>query len=115
MKLAIFGGLSLLALAVAVSPAAAVPPALTTTRIASVTTEQLTPFELVHLAERGYFRNQGIPSYGAFMFEIEAGRVTPESLVQAGIRSNVIRPETLSDRSYLNAVYAGLIDILSVD
>ena len=115
MKLALCRGLSILMLAVTVSPAVAAQAVETTTQDASVTTQQVTPFELVHLAERGYLRNQGIPGYGAFMFEIEAGRVIPESLVQAAIRSNAMRPETLSDRSYLNAVYAGLIDILSVD
>ena len=35
---------------------------------------------------------------------IAAGQVTPESLVQAGIQSNLVSSNTLNDRGYLNVV-----------
>lgn len=44
-----------------------------------------TPFELVTLARRGYFENQGIPAYGAFEQSVALDQINVDDIIQAGI------------------------------
>jgi hypothetical protein len=62
------------------------------------------PFTLVYLGYQGYFEREGIPSNGAFISAVEAGKITPIILVQSAIDHGRLAPETLSDREYLNNV-----------
>ncbi|MHC5732408.1 MAG: hypothetical protein ACYTXY_51795, partial [Nostoc sp.] len=41
------------------------------------------PFNLVNFAYQGGFKQQGVPSAGSFIFEVQRGNITPESLVKA--------------------------------
>ncbi len=81
---------------------------ITTTQIAS---DQLSAADLVTFARRGYFKDQGIPSYGAFDSDFAAGRVTPEVLVKSAIAANRLSPGVLNNQGYLNAVEAQLIGV----
>lgn len=109
MKRLIIGGLSALILAAAHAPAAtAQRTALTSTTLRSTTTRALTPFNLVSLANQGYFKNQGIPSSGALMAAHRAGRVSAEDIVKSAVATNRLSLQVLNDQGYLRAVNAQL-------
>lgn len=111
MKLALFSGLSALTLSIA----AAITPAIAQTTVdtaSSSVTQQTPPVTLVSLARQGYLRNQGIPSGQALTQTIAAGQVTPEMLVQAGIRNNLVTQNTLTDQGYLNIVEVQFRDLV---
>lgn len=65
---------------------------------------QATPFDLVFLARKGYFQEQGIPSYGSFHTSVRTGRISAEDIVKAAIADNKVSPEVLNDRGYMNAI-----------
>jgi hypothetical protein len=65
---------------------------------------QATPFDLVFLARKGYFQEQGIPSYGSFHTSVRTGQISAEDIVKAAIAENRVSSEVLNDRGYLNAV-----------
>ncbi len=65
---------------------------------------QITPFNLVHQAYRGQFKQQGIPSYRTLVLAYRAGRIRAIDLVEGAIKANRLSPEILSDRQYLFAV-----------
>jgi hypothetical protein len=65
---------------------------------------EVTPFNLVEHGYQGYFKEQGIPSYAAFLTAIRSGQVQAEDLVKSAIARGRLSPETLNDRSYLAAV-----------
>ncbi|MGK7875267.1 MAG: hypothetical protein AB4426_18810 [Xenococcaceae cyanobacterium] len=71
---------------------------------------EVQPFNLVYLGYQGYFQNQGIPSNGAFIAAVQAGRVNEVELVKSAIDSGRLSPQTLNDQSYLRAVKAELRD-----
>jgi hypothetical protein len=105
MKQVLFGSLSAVAMAIATAATPTIAAELTPANAAnSNVVRQTPPVTLVNLAEQGYLRNQGIPSSQALTQAIAAGQVTPESLVQAGIQSNLVSSNTLNDRGYLNVV-----------
>jgi hypothetical protein len=105
MKLAILGGLSVLLFSIADMPTLGVEIAAADSEKNSTPIRyQLRPFNLVYLAYQGYFRDQGIPGYSAFLAAYEAGRVSAEDLVQSAVKKNKVSPETASDRGYLRAV-----------
>jgi hypothetical protein len=65
---------------------------------------QFTPSNLVGQAYRGYFKSQGIPSYGAFLTAYLNGRITAKDLVKSAIESNKLPTQILGNKDYLNAV-----------
>jgi hypothetical protein len=65
---------------------------------------EVTPFNLVEHGYQGYFKEQGIPSYAAFLTAIRSRKVRAEDLVKSAIARGRLSPETLNDRSYLDAV-----------
>ena len=73
----------------------------TTTKVEA---SQLTPFNLVHLARQGYFKEHNIPSYGHLHSAVRAGQIKAEDVVGAAIAKQRLSPETLEDRGYLRTV-----------
>ena len=105
MKFTILSGLSVLLFSIANVPTLGVETAAAADRENSTAVRyQLRPFNLVYLAYQGYFRDQGIPGYSAFLAAYESGRVSAEELVQSAVKKNKLSPETASDRGYLRAV-----------
>jgi hypothetical protein len=112
MKRLIFGSLSLLLISAATAPAIkAQPPVAVGPAAAGVVpsyVQQTTPVNLVSLAYRGYFRNQGIPSYGVLLAAHQFGKISAKDLVQVAVEANRVPAEVLSDSGYLNAVEQAL-------
>ena len=73
----------------------------TTTKVLA---SQLTPFNLVHLARQGYFKEQNIPSHGHLHSAVRAGQIKAEDVVEAAISKQRLSPETLEDKGYLRTV-----------
>jgi hypothetical protein len=109
MKSLIVGSLSVLLVSAATAPAVrAQTAAVNPTTLRTIVTTQLTPFNLVTLAHRGYFTEQGIPSYGSFTAAYHLGKITNFDLVRAAVKANRLDPESLNDKGYLSAVEAQL-------
>lgn len=109
MKRRMLSSLSVLLLSVATVPAVkAETAALNPTTLRSTSTTQLTPFNLVYLAHRGYFQEQGIPSYLTFTTAYHSGQINAETLVQAAVKANRLNRESVTDQEYLNSVEAQL-------
>lgn len=112
MKGLILGSLSLLFLsAVSVPVAQAQTQAVNSATSRTAVLEpsyQLTPFELVTMANQGYFREQGIPSYMGLVSAHRMGKIRAEELVEAAIRANRLSAQISRDRGYLSAVEAQL-------
>ena len=107
MKRLIIGSLSLVFLSsLAVTVAQAQPQAINSETFRSSVNPvvQLTPFELVSMANQGYFQEQGIPGYLNLVSAHRMGKLRAEQLVEAAIRAKKLSPEILSDRGYLSAV-----------
>jgi hypothetical protein len=64
----------------------------------------LTPFHLVNLSYQGYFKKQGIPSYGTFISEYRQKKINARDLVKAGIEHYMLSADMLNDQEYINAV-----------
>lgn len=64
---------------------------------------QLSPKELVTMAERGA-SDRGIPSHGRLADAAASRRITAPDLVKAAIAAEQLSPEALNDTRYLNAV-----------
>jgi hypothetical protein len=110
MKRFVFGSLSLLLLC-ASAPSVSAKPAAINSRTAGTTSlfaEQTTPFNLVHLAYRGYFRDRGIPSYNTLLSAIQSGRTDAEEIVKVAIAANRLPEASLLDRSYISSVESQL-------
>jgi hypothetical protein len=75
------------------------------------TIRSISPNELVSLAYRGVFRDQGIPGYAALAHAYAAHQVTARDLVRVAIDVKKLPPETLSDTGYLNIVDTKLADL----
>lgn len=107
MKRLFLGGLSVLLLTAAVEPAVR---AQDTTAINSATLsntsslKHLTPFELITLADRGNFKDQGIPGYYTLRLAYHQGTVSGKSLVAAAVQANLLDPKYLTDQDYLSYV-----------
>lgn len=107
MKNIMIGGLSVLLLSAATAPAViAQTPRESAIRLdrASPSTHQTNPFNLVSLAYRGHFEDQGIPGYIQFATAYKMGDISAKDIVRSGIETGRISPDTLEDRGYLNAV-----------
>ncbi|OUL22148.1 hypothetical protein BV378_25575 [Nostoc sp. RF31YmG] len=119
MKQFILASLSAVFMSTAIAPAVNAQtlsqPQLTTFN-ASVTnkasTSQLTPFDLVYLAYRGYFRAQDIPSNNSLILAYQLGRISAKDVVQSAVKTNRLPEQTLADKSYLRAVegYLTMLD-----
>ncbi|MFB2898347.1 hypothetical protein ACE1CI_35975 [Aerosakkonemataceae cyanobacterium BLCC-F50] len=111
MKRLILSTLSLLLLSSLSIPVAQAQPQATNLATYRATLNpgyQLTPFELVTMADQGYFKEQGIPSYLSLLCAHALGNLRAEELVAAAINAKKLSPEILTDRGYLSAVEAQL-------
>lgn len=113
MKRLILTGLSAIVLSAAIAPTVkaettAVQPAMASS-ISPI--HQLKPFNLVHLAYQGHFRDQGIDSYSAFLSSYRTGEVSARDLVQVAIKTNRLPSSILEDEAYLDAVESQLISL----
>jgi hypothetical protein len=115
MKRLIFGGLSFLLMSAATAPAIKAQPPVAVdpaeARVVPSYIQQTTPVNLVSLAYRGYFKNQGIPSYGVLIAAHQSGKITAQELVQVAVEANRVSAEALSDSGYLSAVEQRLRDL----
>jgi hypothetical protein len=113
MKRLILAGLSVVLLSAATATSVKAEPMATQPAMVGNTsttiTPQLEPFNLVGLAYQGYFREQGIPSYGAFMSAYNAGEIHARDLVQSAIKMNRLPASALQDEDYLNATEVELM------
>lgn len=66
--------------------------------------EETSPVSLVHLAYRGYFSDRGIPSSQALVSAHSLGNISAEKLVEIGVETGRVSPDTLKDRKYISAV-----------
>lgn len=113
MKRILVAGLSVLMLSALVAPAAKAETqieqkvTIAQEAVTRNTTTKLSPNNLVSLAYRGAFRDQGIPGYA----RLQSGRVTAESLVKAAIEAGRLSPEVLEDQRYLNIVETFLMGL----
>lgn len=119
MKFALLGSLPALVLSCAFTPYANAMPSVAGSSLSGMastvqkSTEQTTPFELVFLAWHGYLRPQGVPSAGKLDWEYQAGDITAEELIKAGIQADRVASGTLNDKAYINAVDAELRDLVT--
>lgn len=107
MRRLILGSLSFLLLSSAIAPVIRAETQAINSATLNQTPElakQLTPFELVSLANQGYLSEQGIPSSMALISAYQMGTVRAEEVVEAAIKANKLSPQFSRDRSYLNAV-----------
>lgn len=74
-------------------------------------TTKISPFNLVYLAYQGHLKNQGIPSYGAFINASASGTVTAQDLMQAAVKANQLSEQMLTDRGYRSALENALNDL----
>ncbi|MBD3884843.1 hypothetical protein IFO70_24205 [Phormidium tenue FACHB-886] len=72
--------------------------------MAKAETVEVTPFQLISLAQDGYLEDQGIPKGNLLVDEYQSGRITAEEIVQAAIKDNRLTEDTLSNQEYLRAV-----------
>ena len=108
MKRLVFGSLSLLLVTATAPVVSAQETALNPAIVNITSTQEITPFNLVTLAHRGYFNQQGIPSYGNFTAAYQMGKIQAADLVRAAIQANRLNPDSLSDSNYLATVEAQL-------
>lgn len=107
MKRLIFGGLSVLLLSAATTPAvrAEQQTAINATTLRSINSNsQLTAFNLFYLARDGYLKEQGIPGYQPLKVAYAQGLVNAKSIVTAAVKANRLDPKYLNDQSYISAV-----------
>lgn len=76
-------------------------------------TNQTTPSNLVSLAYRGYFQQQGIPSYVALVSAHQMRKISAQELVEAGVNANRLSSQFLTDQNYLSAVEFALSNLTS--
>ena len=90
---------------VAVSPVvSSQETALNSSTLNSTSRYLLTPFNLVSLANQGYFKSQGIPSYSGLLSTYETHQVSAASLVQSAVATRRLSPQALHDQKYLSGV-----------
>ena len=103
MKRTVFATLSALTLTLVAAPAFA-DEVVAIKQNSLNNVRQIAPVDLVSRSYQGSFTNQGIPSFGVFAKAANSGRVTAEDLVEVGIASGRLAPETINDRDYLSSV-----------
>ncbi|ELR96780.1 hypothetical protein [Gloeocapsa sp. PCC 73106] len=85
---------------------------LTTPVLASEVVPQTGPLNLVSLARQGYLKDQGVPSGDSLYHAYRSGKLTPESLVEAGIADGRVAPETINNRGYIRDVKYSLRELV---
>ena len=73
---------------------------------------ETSPFNLVHLAYRGYFAERGIPSYQALVSAYSLGKISAEELVQTGVETGRVSPNAVNDQGYISAVETMLNNLM---
>jgi hypothetical protein len=112
MQRFILASLTTLALTAALTPAAqaqrfeAINPYMAGS--SEMVARQLTPAQLVFLAQQGRFAKQAIPGGGSLIAEYQLGRVNAQKLVEAAIQTGQLPAEVAGNTGYLNAVDAQL-------
>lgn len=105
MKRLTLSGIAVLLLVVVPAPIVkAETPVTNSTTPEDNSNTQLAPFDLVSLANQGYFTQQGIPSGDELLAAYKSQRITAEDIVKSAIALNRLSPQTLNDQEYLNAV-----------
>ena len=77
--------------------------------------KRMSPFALVSAAYRGRYEDWDIPSFATLETEYEAGNVTAENLVQAGIEAGELSPQAADDDDYVSFVDSELNALLAED
>ena len=72
--------------------------------------KNITPVNLVSLAYRGQIK--GVPGYDSLLNDIAFNKMSGKDLVQRGIDSGRLSPETINDSGYIKAVEYSLQDLL---
>ncbi len=115
MRHLVFSSLSLLLISAATAPAIKAQPPLAVgpseAQVVPSYVQHTTPLNLVSLAYRGYFKNKGIPSYGALIAAYQSRKIGAQEIVQVAVEANRVSAEVLSDSGYLNAVAQELRDL----
>ncbi len=70
----------------------------------SISSSDIQPFNLVTLAYQGYFKDEGIPSNGAFMNALHGGQITAKKLVESAIKAGRLPETATNDEAYLHYV-----------
>ncbi|MBW4579025.1 MAG: hypothetical protein KME42_05540 [Tildeniella nuda ZEHNDER 1965/U140] len=115
MNSLLWGSVSTAALLLAIAPTVRATTIGQATNAVSIAAniQQTSPVDLVGLARQGYLAQQGVPSGGDLIFAAQANQITPEEVVQAGIKAGRVAPETLQDQGYLNVVANQLYDLVT--
>jgi hypothetical protein len=100
MKRFILSGLSMILFSAIAAPVQAQPADSSNQR----TVAGVAPFNLVSLANQGYFQDEGIPKYSRLMAAYRNGQVTSENIIQAAIDTGRLSEEKLDDSGYRLAV-----------
>ena len=108
MKRFILAGLSGLVFSAAIAPVTLAEPISYNPAANAVQASNLTPFELVSLANQGYLTAEGIPSQGALVTEYRLGRVSAADVIQAAIQGDRVSADVANDAGYASAVEAAL-------
>ena len=64
----------------------------------------VTPFNLAFLAYRGYFKEQGIPSYNVFCQQYRTGQIDAQDVMEVAYFTGRLAPSFLDDGGYENAL-----------
>ncbi len=106
MKRLVLYGLSTLILIGAIAPAASAQVSRDpeTTSSYEMDIRAIEAFNLVSLAYRGEFEEEGIPSYGQLIREYRTGDITAEDVVESGVEDGYTSSAALEDEGYMNAV-----------
>jgi hypothetical protein len=92
MKRILLSSLSIILLSGAIAP------------VAQAQAKQTSLFNLVHLARQGFFKEQKIPSHGAFCSAVASKEVRGKDIVKAAIAHDRLSPQMLDDKEYLKRV-----------
>lgn len=80
---------------------------------ASASNSRISPYDVIFLAYQGYFREQGIRGYGAFVEGCYQGQIKAKQIVEAAIKANRLPPDTINDSAYIQAIDANLLSLKS--
>ena len=98
MKRIVLGGLTIFLATVALIPGVKAQTAQTGT------VGNANPAQVVTLAERGYFRDQGIPMGNRLSSSYEFGQLTARQVVQAAVTDRRVPASVLEDKNFIAAV-----------
>jgi hypothetical protein len=92
MKLLVFGSLFALMLSSAIAP------------VTIARSQNISPFNLAHLARRGYFRKHEIPSYSALCAAVMTRRVSVRDVMKAAIAQEIFIEVNVMKRILLSSL-----------